>query len=246
MNYDNILSLPEVQEIARAADELSASGFAEAKAGNLSIRLDELPSRMEESAAREIHELPFPAPELSGRYLLVSARGSRMREVADDLDRTLILLKIMEDGRGYQILWGASEVTSEFRTHLAVHRVLSSDGRDLRAILHVHPPSLIATCHIRQFELKDYYIGTLFRMLPEARIMLPERFAVLPYSQPGSMELAEATAEAFKTHRFVLWEGHGAVAAGETLSAALDAIEVVEKAADIYLRILAVGTEPSV
>ena len=137
-------------------------------------------------------------------------------------------------------------MTSEFKAHLAAHRALERERPELRAILHAHPPCLIASCHTRQFELKDYFIGTLFRMLPEVMYLLPERFAILPFMNPGSIELARSLEDAFKTHRVALLEGHGVMAVGRTLPEALDFIEVLEKAAEIYLKILAVGTEPSV
>jgi rhamnulose-1-phosphate aldolase len=246
MNHESVLNLPDVQEMRCITSALTSLGFAEASAGNLSVRIPELPPRMGEPPARETHEFPFAVKELSGRYLLLTATGSRMREVADDPEGTLTLLRVREDGRWYEIVWGAPLVTSEFKAHLAAHRMLDRERPELRAILHAHPPGLIASCHTRQFELKDYFIGTLFRMLPEAMYLLPERFAILPFMNPGSIELARSLEEAFKTHRVALLEGHGIMAIGKTLSEALDFIEVLEKAAEIYLKILAVGTEPQV
>jgi rhamnulose-1-phosphate aldolase len=41
-----------------------------------------------------------------------------------------------------------------------------------------------------------------------------------------------------------LWDKHGVIASGKTLAQALDRIEIVEKAAAIYLLLKSAGLEP--
>jgi rhamnulose-1-phosphate aldolase len=240
---DSINEIPEVRRVASALDSL---WLCEASAGNLSLRLEELPEGCRGIPEKGTVTLPVPVPELGGSYLLLTRAGSRMREIAQNPRPHLVLLKVHDDGERAAVLAGSEELTSELPAHLAAQRMLKTTRPELKAVLHAHPPGLIALCHIRQFEQKDFVIGTLFRMLPEAKALLPERFVALPYTRPGSIELARATAEALRTHRLVLWEGHGVTAVGATLSEALDRIEVLEKAAGIYLKVLAVGAEPNV
>jgi len=47
-----------------------------------------------------------------------------------------------------------------------------------------------------------------------------------------------------KKFRVALWDKHGVIASGRTLDEALDRIEMVEKAAAVYLRLKSAGLEP--
>ena len=76
----------------------------------------------------------------------------------------------------------------------------------------------------------------LFRMHPETAVFLPEGLEFIPFQVPGTDDLGDATADAFRKKKVVLWEKHGVVSAGEDLRRALDWIEILEKAADIYWR----------
>jgi rhamnulose-1-phosphate aldolase len=81
-------------------------------------------------------------------------------------------------------------------------------------------------------------------MQSEARLILPEGAALLPYHLPGSLELGLASAEAVCHHFVVLWRMHGALATGQTLSQAVDYLEVVDKAARIYWTVAGAGRKP--
>ena len=58
---------------------------------------------------------------------------------------------------------------------------------------------------------------------------------------PGSEELARATGRIMERRSMVLWQYHGIVAAGPDLDAAFGLIDTAEKAADIYLKVAALG-----
>ena len=56
--------------------------------------------------------------------------------------------------------------------------------------------------------------------------------------------MAKASKEKLKKYRLALWDKHGVIACGKSLNQALDRIEVVEKAAAIYLQLKSLGIEP--
>ncbi len=89
--------------------------------------------------------------------------------------------------------------------------------------------------HVERLLLQDL-TTLLWQQIPEARLFCPRGLAVVPYAEPGSKELAEATLIALQEHDLALWEKHGAIAVGDDLIEAFDTIDVMDKAAQIYLQ----------
>ncbi len=120
--------------------------------------------------------------------------------------------------------------SSEFRLHLAVYRARD----DATAVVHAHNPLTVAAAKLGLVE-------ELFKVSVEARYYLGRCVARVPYLEPGSQELAEATARALKGCDTAVLEGHGAVAVGvskdpvEAVYEAVDRLEALEDAARILL-----------
>jgi len=74
-------------------------------------------------------------------------------------------------------------------------------------------------------------------MHSEVQMCVPRGLAWVPYEQPGSMELARASIKDLKNHRFMLWERHGVLATGTNILEVFDAVDTLNKAAQIYLYI---------
>ena len=87
----------------------------------------------------------------------------------------------------------------------------------------------------------------LVLLAPEATesALLRDRLTVLSPLAPGSIELAGASAAAIGRRPGVVWPGHGILAAGETLDAALDIIQLADKAAAVALPALRVAPKPA-
>lgn len=216
------------RQIRMLAGILDARGWAEGNAGNFSMRLV-----LSSQPRGEKIELPVRYPELEGRVMLLTTRGSRMRDVARDPLANLILVKIAEGGMEYVVESKSGKVTSEFASHLAAHAVLVKARPGHAVFLHTHPTHVLALSHLakKPGELRDI----LVKMNPEAALGLHKNLAVLEFLTPGSEELARATADALARARGVIWSGHGMAATGEDLEAALDIIEVADKAAQLAL-----------
>jgi rhamnulose-1-phosphate aldolase len=236
-----ITFLGETRDIRRASEVLFARGWAEASAGNISLRLAAGEPPAPPSGLDRVGECPVDMTALVGERFLVTASGSRIRDLAADPARGLCLVEVL-DRRRFRVSDGAGRPTSEWATHAGLHALFKERGSPERAVLHCHPLSLIAVSHL--FRSEEEMNDRLFRMHHETRLFLPGMLGLVPYSTTGSLELAEATREKMKRYQVALWDKHGVIASGRSLDEALDRVEMVEKAAAIFLRLKSAGLEP--
>ncbi|MCL2163896.1 MAG: class II aldolase/adducin family protein [Oscillospiraceae bacterium] len=113
---------------------------------------------------------------------------------------------------------------------LPFHATIYKRRPDLRAVLHAHPPALVAF--------------SVARVLPDTRLVT-NTFRTLgditmaPYAVPGSQELGDNIASEFeKGFTVVVMENHGVVLGAENLFQAFMKFETLESAAnlEIYAR----------
>ncbi len=127
-----------------------------------------------------------------------------------------------------EVVDGFLAPSSEWRLHLAVYQARP----DVRAVIHTH--SLYASAvAVSGRELPPF--------LEEAVLLLGGAVQVAPYAPTGTAALAANTVAALGNRRAVLLANHGAVGVGADLREALDACEVLEKTAGVYLQALAAG-----
>ena len=236
-----ITELEETRAFMRAAEVLSARGWAEASAGNMSLRLEKAPAPPDSRSGR-VQEAAVDMTDLIGDRFLVTASGSRMRDLAVDPWNCLCLIQVL-DGRRFRLIDGSGPLSSEWPTHAGLHSLFKESRRHERAVLHCHPLNLIALSHV--FDNEKEMNDRLFRMHHETRLFVPEMLGLIPYAVTGSRDLARASKEKLKKHRLALWEKHGVIASGKDLDEALDRVEMVEKAAAVYLLLKGMGLEPA-
>lgn len=232
-------------DFLRLTDDMAREGWAEANAGNLSIRLDgdalaQFPDRQ---CRGPWIPLAQPVPDLGGETLLVTAKGCQLRNVSHAPRRDCGLAELRADGGAYRPVWGfeGTAPTSELAAHLLSHQVrLRRSGGAERVILHTHPVTLIALCHVLEPDTRQLN-RLLWGMHPEAVSLFPGGIAYLPFAIPGSAEIARATCEAFETYSMVLWEYHGIFASADTMDRAFGMVQAAEKAARIYQTACALG-----
>ncbi len=128
---------------------------------------------------------------------------------------------------------GAAEGPHRPSTELPFHRAIYRLRPDVRAIVHAHPPALVAFSIVRQ--VPDT------RIVPQAnRFCGPVGYA--PYDLPGSEALGERIAGAFATgSNVIILENHGMAAAGTTLLEAFQRLETLEFCARTHLRARTLG-----
>lgn len=242
--------LDVLDEMGEVGGYLSARGWAERNAGNLSVEVTEMLDRESLALAGApllaetiVHE------ELAGRAFLVTSTGGRFREIERRPERNVVLVRVTEDLVGYQVLWGgtgaACQATSEFVSHLKIHGLMRRRNLPQRAVLHTHPTEVIALSHMPLFCQAENLNRMLWGMHPEVKVVLPEGVGVAPYRLPGTVDLADATMDALVGHRLVVWEKHGCVAIGKTALDAFDLIDTVGKAAQIFFLCRSAGAEPT-
>jgi L-fuculose-phosphate aldolase len=117
-------------------------------------------------------------------------------------------------------------------TESALHLAIYAACPQSRAVLHLHPPCLLA------LSLSVPPENFLVLPLPEARTYRAQ-LGRAPFQPPGSMELAAVTAEAARTHQAVWLERHGLVVHAADAHSALALAEELEHLAKVQLGLLA-------
>lgn len=228
-------SLKEILwEIGDAGRRMMQINAAEGAAGNVSVFLRSLPNMDSRFLQRGTIDLPVTVPALSDGWLIVSAAGRRLRDIASNPDVTLCLLHIQEGGELADI-YAAADIrpTSEFNTHLAIHNdQVARRSLDQHAIVHAQPLYLTYLSHLDRYSETVAFNRRLLRWQPETILEFPEGIGVLPFLVPGSAELAENTVEPLRSHRAVIWRRHGIVTRSDlSVRKAGDLVEYAETAA---------------
>ena len=233
---------------AEVAQLLWERGWAERNAGNLSCDVTEI-FPADGTGEGPLTPLGGVFPELSGRRLLVTAAGSRMRDVAHEPEAWCGVLRFSDDGAAYRVAWhggaGAGFTpTSELPSHFAIHAALRRRGAAQRAVVHTHPTELLALSLEPGFGDEGRFNRLLWSLHPETVVVVPSGVAVVSYLMPGTVEQGIAAGRAMEAHDVALWLKHGAVAVGEDFGAAFDLLDTVNKAARLYLLCRSAGIVP--
>ncbi len=237
----DILSAPFVEEMKKTTANMYRLGWDERNGGNISCLLDEDEAAAYLDLGRVIRTIPlgFDAADLAGRLFLVTGTGKYFKNVADDPETNLGVIRIARDGTTAEVLWGfrdGGKFTSELPAHLMSHRErLKADPRH-RVVTHGHPTHLLAMTFVHSLDEREF-TRTLWQMCSECIVVFPDGVGVLPWMLYGTTEIGAATAAKMKTSRLVVWPHHGIYGAGADLDETFGLIETAEKAAEIYLKI---------
>lgn len=234
-------------DISEVAGLLWQKGWAERNAGNLSYNIsqafDSAPMGFDFGA---FQQLDRKYPNLRNQAILLTATGSRMRDVAKaPYQNTCIIYLDGEGGKYRQLINPEFDVellpTSELPTHLAIHEMLIGKKRKEKVVVHTHPNNLLSLSHIREFCHQGKINNMLWGMQPETCVFVGDGLGFVPYLMTGSEELAGATIKKLKNHRVVMWEKHGCLAIGETANDAFDLLDVLDKSASLFLTCKSAG-----
>jgi rhamnulose-1-phosphate aldolase len=237
-----------VKEVADTARLLWNKGWAERNAGNISVNVTGLVSAGELSKLPSFPFLPMqrPFPSLEKKVFLVTTTGSRMRDLAENPEENLCFIYISENGSAYHIVAAGEDITgikptSELLTHLSIHQMLLQRKRPETVLVHAHVTELIALTHLSTMKSEETINDLLWSMHPETKLFVPDGAGFVPLAVPGSEELAKATTRAFESHRAVIWENHGCIAAGESVADTFDTLDLLAKAAQIWFMVRSAG-----
>jgi rhamnulose-1-phosphate aldolase len=169
----------------------------------------------------------------------VTGTGKYFKNIEDDPETNLGIVRIAEDAHSVELLWGfkdGGKFTSEFPAHLMSHMARLSVDPEHRIVMHCHPNYTLAMNFVHPLEEKAF-THSLWEMCSECIMVFPDGVGVLPWMVCGTNAIGEATAEKMKEFRLVIWGMHGIYAVGKTMDEAFGLIETVEKAAYIYMLI---------
>jgi rhamnulose-1-phosphate aldolase len=241
----------EFREIAEVAGYLWDRGWAERNAGNISVDITGAmgKGKKKQRRAAQFVRTTSRHPGLEGCSFLVTVSGSRMRDVARSPHEFTCIIRISDTADGYEVVWGngireGAKPTSELPTHLVIHQRLRAKNAPQRVIVHTHPTELIALTHIAEHNDEERLNRLLWAMHPESIIVNPRGVGLVPYTLPGTEEIADATASAFDMHPVILWGKHGAVAIGQDAMEAFDIIDTLTKSAQVFFMCKNAGFVP--
>ena len=238
----------EIDKVAEVAGYLWIKGWAERNGGNITVNVTEWVDGEMESlpAISKVHPIGKTLPHLKGCWFYCKGTQKRMRDLSRDPMGNGSIIRITNDCAHYEIVADALVApTSELPSHLAVHDYLLAKGSPYRASLHTHPIELVALTHSRKWMEKDVATRMLWSMIPETKAFCPRGLGMVPYMLPSSVELADATIRAIdEDYDVVMWEKHGVFAVDTDIMSAFDQVDVLNKAAQIYISARNMGFEP--
>ena len=107
----DILTAPFMVEMVRTITNMYNHGWDERNGGNVSWMLEEADVAEYVDVNNVLRVIPtgFSAPELAGRYFIVTGTGKYFKNVQYDPARNMGLFRIAADGENAELLWGYSD-----------------------------------------------------------------------------------------------------------------------------------------
>lgn len=235
----DILTAPFVEEMKKTTANMYRLGWDERNGGNISYMLDEKEVGQYLDLEHVIRTIPtgFKAESLAGRIFIVTGTGKYFKNVKDDPETNLGIVRITKDATAAELLWGykdGGKFTSEFPSHMMSHMARLAKDPLNRVVMHCHPTNTLAMNYVHELDERKF-THTLWEMCTECIVVFPDGVGVLPWMLCGTNSIGEATAKKMKEFRLVVWAMHGIYGAGKTMDETFGLIETVEKAAEIYM-----------
>ncbi|MGC1439872.1 MAG: 3-oxo-tetronate 4-phosphate decarboxylase [Burkholderiaceae bacterium] len=152
-----------------------------------------------------------------GNHLIVTPTGSRLGR----LDPAA-LSKLDTQGK----LISGDKPTKESFLHLAMYQERAQN----QAVVHLHSTYSTAVSILQDVDPTD-----VLPPMTAYYVMRIGSLPLVPYYPPGDSALADAVRAYAGKHHAVLLANHGPVVGGSSLDAASDAVEELEKTAQLYL-----------
>ena len=210
---------PDLSQLADISARIWIRGWAEANAGNVSMRITRKLKNSGLTFSLDDHE-----------YYLVSKSGSRYRQMGKNPLAQMLLIRVL--GENQEQYPHNGKATSEWQSHYQLQQKFLRDRSETVFVLHSHPMEIIA---LSQVLVGNSFSMELSRVLPELQLYLPQGIAFCPQANPGSAELAELSCKNLKDEKAMVWQGHGLLCFGSDPDAAFDYMEIICKAAALYL-----------
>jgi rhamnulose-1-phosphate aldolase len=238
-----------IGDVAEVAGYLWQKGWAERNAGNISVCLKDIPrSELPDDYQPFFISLPESLPDVAGMSFLITATNKRMRDLVRQPLRNSLIIRITDDGTGYNVIShnGKTDLrpTSELATHLGIHSMITRRRSAHRVVIHTHATELIALTQMHELCNETTLNKILLGMQPETKVFVPAGVGFVSYITPGTTDICDATVKALEKHDVAIWEKHGAFAIGTNPFETFDLIDILSKSASVYLLCRSAGFEP--
>ncbi len=243
----NIMENAAIQGFIRLCDDGWRQGWHERNGGNLTYRMRQAEidaCRPAFRTDRDWVKMGVKAENLAGEFFIATGSGKYFRNVSLAPEDNICIVEINNQGDSYRIVWGlesGGRPTSEFPSHFLNHSVRkAATGGECRVIYHAHTPSVIALTYVLPLTARDFS-RALWQSATECPIVFPEGVGVVEWMVPGGPDIAKATSECMKHYDAVVWAHHGLFCAGPDFDTTFGLMHTIEKAADVYSRVLSTG-----
>src|SRR5690554_6404416 len=229
MIMKNITEAPFILDLCNITDNMYRLGWDERNGGNISCLLEEDIIKEYLDTTKVTRNIPinFDASELSEKYFLVTGTGEYFRQVANDPEKSLGIIRISNDGFSAELIWGYRNggiFTSELPSHLIAHLARLKVDSLHRVVIHSHPTNLLAMTQVHSLDEKEF-TKSLWRTITECMVVFPDGIGVLPWMLCGTKEIGIATAKKMKEYRLVVWALHGIYGVGSSIKETFGLIE---------------------
>ncbi len=220
-----------ISDFSKIATLLYEKNYSEGFGGNFSICISKDAKHiLKDYCLQDINpteiNLDIDVDPLNNDLIIITTAGSRMHQIKDNVEDYLSVLFI-DNGTIFNM--NGKMPSSELKAHIASYIANTEIG----ALIHTHPPYLTAASDI--FDSKKNFNKSLIDSHTEFDLVFKNGIGMIGVITPGSDELAEKTADKFKTYPLVIWKKHGAIAGAKDLFTAFDYIDIVEKCSQIAL-----------
>ena len=189
-------------------------------------------------------QMDVQADNLRGEYFIATGSGKYFRHVQRAMQDTCCIVEINAAGDAWRIVWGLEKggrPTSEFPSHFLNHSVRKAvTGGACRVIYHAHPANVIAMTYILPLTARDF-TRAFWQSATECPVVFPGGVGAVPWMVPGGRDIALATSRLMREYDAAVWAHHGLFVSGPDFDTAFGLMHTIEKAAQIYMLVLASG-----
>ncbi len=220
----------------------------ERNSGNLTYRLTEEEIKEAQQFFKttdQVFDLGLELKGLAGDYFLVTAAGQFFMNTYFATDEIVGIIRVLEDGKTYEILYGfenGSRPTSELPAHLMILERKKSQGEDNRVVHHCHPTNVNALTFVYPYD-SHAFSARIWKMATEAAVVIPNGVGLLEWMMPGSLEIAQKSAELLDEFNAVVWVHHGMFTTADTLDNTFGMVHVIEKSSEVAWKLECMNRE---
>ena len=207
----DIKTAPFVEEMCRLTANMYRLGWDERNGGNISYMLDEkevaeyldLNNVIRVIPLMGVEEGKFDCSALAGKIFIVTGTGKYFKNVQEDPEANLGIVRVAENNKGLELLWGYSDggrTTSELPAHLMCHMARLKVDPQNRVVIHSHPTNTLAMNYVHELDEKKF-THTLWEMCTECIVVFPEGVGILPWMLCGTNTIDRKSTRLNSSHQ---------------------------------------------